>query len=115
MYLLKETRSLDEDPVRAISPMTSLIESSRMRCSIGFQERKDHFESVHHSSPSDGDLLEVGFVRVVVVRVQVAVECWRHWIEAVVCDGNGLCILEFGEGLHVETEVGVWEVALRGP
>src|ERR1700719_4289222 len=99
--------------------MTSLIESSRMRCSIGFRNGRiisnpfivgSPFRS---SSLSIGDLLEIGFVGVVVVGLQVA-KCLRHWIEAVVCDGNGLCILEFGEGLHVETKVGMWEVALRG-
>ena len=109
----RKPASLDEDPVRAVHHDLAdrIVENEVLD---GFQERKDHFESVHQSSPPViRDLLEIGFVGVVEVGLQVA-ECRRHGIEAVVGDGNGLRVLEFGEGLHVETEVGVGVVALRG-
>src|SRR5260370_13998264 len=62
---------------------------------------------------SIGELPEVGFVRVVVVRLQVAKHRW-HRVGAVVGDGYGLRVAQFRESLHVEAKISVGVVALGG-
>src|SRR6185437_6858040 len=59
------------------------------------------------------DLFEIRLVRVGVIGLDIA-ECRRHWFEAVVCDHDGLRVLEFRERLNLETKVGLRVVALRG-
>src|ERR1700758_4310333 len=59
------------------------------------------------------NLAEIGFVRIVVVGLQVA-ECRRLWIRSVVCNGYCLGIPQFHEGLHVEAIVGLCVVGFRG-
>src|SRR6185437_7304024 len=58
------------------------------------------------------ELPEVGFVRIVQVRLQIA-EHRRHRIRAVVRDGHGLRVAEFREGLHIEPKIDLCVVALR--
>src|ERR1700686_833901 len=59
------------------------------------------------------ELPEVGFVRVVKVRLQVAEHRW-HRIGAVIRDSHGLCVAEFRERLHVEPKIDLCVVAFRG-
>src|ERR1700690_4592111 len=59
------------------------------------------------------ELLEVGFVRVVKIRLQIT-EHRRHGIRAVICDSHRLRVAEFREGLHVEAKINLRVVALRG-
>src|ERR1700722_81196 len=58
------------------------------------------------------DLPEVGFVRVVKVRLQIT-EHRRHGIRAVIRDSHGLRVAEFREGLHVKAKINLRVVALR--
>src|ERR1700692_4825707 len=58
------------------------------------------------------ELPEVGFVRVVKVRLQIT-KHRRHGIRAVIRDSHGLRIAEFREGLHVEAKINLRVVALR--
>src|ERR1700686_675607 len=59
------------------------------------------------------ELPEVGFVRVVKVRLQVTERRW-HRIGAVIRDSHGLRVAEFREGLHVEPKIDLCVVAFRG-
>src|SRR6202166_2906821 len=59
------------------------------------------------------ELPEVGFVRVVKVRLQIT-KHGRHGIRAVIRDSHGLRVAEFREGLHVEAKINLRVVALRG-
>src|SRR5208282_4977687 len=59
------------------------------------------------------ELSEVGFVRVVKVRLQIT-KHRRHGIRAVIRDSHGLRVAEFCEGLHVEAKINLRVVALRG-
>src|SRR6202051_922169 len=68
---------------------------------------------IRSSELSVCELPKVGFVRVVKVGLQVA-EHRRHRIGAVICDGHGLRVAEFREGLHVEPKIDLGAVALRG-
>ena len=68
---------------------------------------------IRSSEFSIGELPEVGFVRVVVVRLQVA-KHRRHRVGAVVGNDYGLGVAQFREGLHVEAKIGVGVVALGG-
>src|ERR1700686_5249133 len=58
-------------------------------------------------------LPEVGFVRVVKVRLQIT-EHRRHRIRAVIRDGHGLRVSQLREGLHVEPKINLRVIALRG-
>src|ERR1700730_12000261 len=58
------------------------------------------------------ELPEVGFVRVVKVRLQITEHRW-HGIRAVIRDSHGLRVAEFREGLHVEAKINLRVVALR--
>jgi len=49
-------------------------------------------------------LVKIGFVHVVVVGLETA-KHRRHGIEAIVSDGDGLRVLEFREGLHIEARI----------
>src|ERR1700741_3548298 len=68
---------------------------------------------IHSLEFSFGELPAIGFVRVVVVRLQVA-KHRRHRVCAVVGNGYGLGVTQFREGLHVEAIIGVGVVALGG-
>src|ERR1700683_736976 len=59
------------------------------------------------------ELPEVGFVRVVKVRLQITKHRW-HGIRAVIRDSHGLRVAEFREDLHVEAKINLCVVALRG-
>src|ERR1700733_4846275 len=59
------------------------------------------------------ELPEVGFVRVVKVRLQITEHRW-HRIGAVIGDSHGLRVAEFREGLHVEPKIDLCVVAFRG-
>src|ERR1700680_2212055 len=58
------------------------------------------------------ELPEIGFVRVVKVRLQIT-EHRRHRIGAVIRDSHGLRVAEFREGLHVEPKIDLCVVAFR--
>src|SRR5580698_1148948 len=58
------------------------------------------------------ELPEVGFVRVVKVRLQITKHRW-HGIRAVIRDSHGLRVAEFREGLHVKAKINLRVVALR--
>jgi hypothetical protein len=55
---------------------------------------------------SIGELPEVGFVGVVVVRLQVA-KHGRHRVCAVIGNGYGLGVAQFRKGLHIEAIISV--------
>src|ERR1700722_7593701 len=59
------------------------------------------------------ELPEVGFVRVVKVRLQIT-KHRGHGIRAVIRDSHGLRVGGFREGLHVEAKINLCVVALRG-
>jgi len=59
---------------------------------------------------SIGKLPEVGFVGVVVIRLQVT-ERRRHRVRAVIGDGYGLRVTQFRKGFHVKAKIGVGVVA----
>src|ERR1700686_1194352 len=59
------------------------------------------------------ELPEVGFVRVVKVRLQITKHRW-HGIRAVIRDSHGLRVAEFREDLHVEPKIDLCVVAFRG-
>src|SRR3981189_2934399 len=65
----------------------------------------------HSSQFSFSELLEVRFVRVVVIRLQVA-KGRRYGVESVIGDGDGLGVAQFRERFHVEAVVGLGVVAL---
>src|SRR6266851_5782822 len=73
--------------------ITSLIESSRMRCSMGFKK--------------------VRIVGIVIVRLQVAKHRWRR-VESVIGNHHRLGVAQLHEGLHVEAIVALGVVTLRG-
>ena len=57
-------------------------------------------------------LFEIGFIHIVVIRLEVA-QRRRHRIETVVGNSDGLGVLEFRERLRVESEVDLTVVTLR--
>ena len=56
--------------------------------------------------------MKIGFCSHRCGGLQIA-ERRRHWVEAVVSDGDGLCVPELREGLLVEAEIGLRVLAFR--
>src|ERR1700733_2338122 len=75
-------------------------------------ETEEWFQ-IRASEFSVRDLSEVRFVWIVVIGLEVA-ESWRHRIESVIRNGDGLGVLEFCECLGVESEVDLTVITLRG-
>src|ERR1700719_4683540 len=90
--------------------MTSLMDSSRMRCQL--VSGTEEWFQIPASEFSMGQLLEIGFVANVVIRLQVA-KGRRYRVEPVVGDGDGLGVSQFRERLHVEAVVALRVVTLR--
>src|SRR5208337_3845377 len=67
---------------------------------------------IHSLELSLRELFEVGKVGVVEVGLEIA-ERGRQWVQPVIGKYDGLRVLEFREGLHVEAIVGVGAVGLR--
>src|SRR6266550_5961421 len=91
--------------------MTSLIESSRIRCLIGL--RNGRIVSNPFITVLVRKLSEIGFVYVVEVGLEVA-KHRRHRVCAVIGHGYGLRVTQFHEGFRIEAEIVVRAVALRG-
>src|SRR3984957_14518928 len=70
-----------------------------------FQSRSSERSFLH--------LLEIRLVRVVVIGFEIT-KRRGEWIQTVVRDDHELRVAELGEGLHVEPEVRLCVVALRG-
>src|SRR5260370_4097783 len=67
---------------------------------------------MHSSEVFSVELFEIRKVRVVEVGLEIAEGGWKR-IQPVIGHDDGLGVLEFGEGLHVKTIVGVGAVGLR--
>src|SRR6266849_1521115 len=67
---------------------------------------------IHSSERSFRNLVEIGFVWVVVVGLQVA-EHRRLWIRSVIRDGYGLAVSQLHKSLHIESIVRLGVVGFR--
>src|SRR5579859_1137891 len=102
--------SRSTNTLRAPFTMISLTSGSVMRCAIG--RRKGRTSSNATSEVSGGGVVEITGLHVEVARFQVAVGRGKR-IRPVVCEDDGLCVLELGEDLRLKHVIELQAVGLR--